>query len=174
MLNRVICLINQKLACLNKRSRNEKVLGQILLEAHGAVKQQLRPRLLWPEAPLGGAESLLVGRTEPCPPGEPFQHAPGECSCSPSALQENFTSLPHKLLPFFFPFKKYFCLLLSSTRPSLSQQVPGCEQNHFGAGWGCDSKKGDSQMPTATEPPVQTPGFSCTAECRGAEEGLAG
>lgn len=35
-------------------------------------------------------------------------------------------------------------------------------------------KKGDCQTSTATESPVQNPGFSCTTECRGAEEGLAG
>lgn len=29
-------------------------------------------------------------------------------------------------------------------------------------------------MPTPTESPVQKPGFSCTTECRGAEEGLVG
>lgn len=53
--------MNRKLACLKKHSRNKKVLGQIFLEADGAVKKKLHPRLLWPEVPLGGAESLLVG-----------------------------------------------------------------------------------------------------------------
>lgn len=59
-------LSNKPETCLLKKTFQERESSwtNIAKEAHGIVKQKLHSSLLWPEVPLGGAESLLLGGTD--------------------------------------------------------------------------------------------------------------
>lgn len=59
-------LSNKPETCLLKETFQEQESSwtNIAKQAHDVVKQKLHPSLLWPEVPLGGAELLLLGRTD--------------------------------------------------------------------------------------------------------------